>query len=123
MSSIASTDAGVATEGTPKIRLKLSLRMARLAAHKTAGEAATAVGKSRQAVSAWERLDESAPVPDATDLAKLAKFYGTTSEAIRRGGDTIGRYQPGDSGMSMANVREDAGFKALLADPKNSAPL
>jgi transcriptional regulator with XRE-family HTH domain len=72
----------LAPEVTPKLRLKLALRAARDAARKTAQEAADAVGKSRQAISAWERLDESAPLPDGDDFEKLAALYGLTPREL-----------------------------------------
>jgi transcriptional regulator with XRE-family HTH domain len=89
------------SEESPKIRRKRALRMARVAAGKSVQEAAAAVGKSRQAYSAWERLEESAPVPDDGDLAVLAPLFGVPLAQLQSG-EWITRYAPGSSEMQTA---------------------
>ena len=63
-----------------------------------------------------------------TDYAALLAYVGQTSECVGQ----IAKLLRVPSGLTVPmlkvdptwdKVREDAGFKALLADPKNSAPL
>lgn len=63
-----------------------------------------------------------------TDYAALLAYVGRTSECVQQ----IAKLLHEPSGLTVPmlkvdpawdSVREDAGFKALLADPKNSAPL
>lgn len=79
--------------------------MARVAAGKSVQQAAAKVGKSRQAYSAWERLDENAPVPDDADLEKLAPYFGIPLAQLQSG-EWITRYVPGDEEVAVAGVRE-----------------
>lgn len=107
--------AAKASEESPKIRRKRALRMARVSAGKSVQEAAAAVGKSRQAYSAWERLEESAPVPDDVDLAVLAPFFGIPLEQLQSG-EWITRYVPPDNFVSVAPEGAPGG-------PWKAAPL
>jgi transcriptional regulator with XRE-family HTH domain len=94
----------------PKLRLKRNLRAFRIKAGKTVVEAAEAVGKSRQAVTAWERFSPSEPVPDDRELELLAALYGTSSLSLRSS-----RVVRGDSELeeTVASLLESAGFDVV----------
>jgi hypothetical protein len=61
-------------------------------------------------------------------LAKIHAYFGQKRECV----ELLSKLLRVPSGITVPmlrvepewdNVREDAGFKALLADPKNDAPL
>ncbi len=99
-------------------------------------EALVRLGRADEAVTAARRAVES--IPEATELAGRMRLEGQLAGVCAQAGrakeclELLARVLRFPSGLTVPmlrveprwdRVREEAGFKALLADPKNSAPL
>jgi transcriptional regulator with XRE-family HTH domain len=102
----------------PRLQLKRNLRTARLASGVSVVDAAGAVEKSRQAVTAWERFELGEPVPDDRDLAILASLYGTSVPSLRTGNSTLAQ---SEAAFRVASRLRRAGYLTELNPAINAA--
>ena len=108
--------------GLPANDSRLAIAYARL------GQVDEAIAKARAQVEAMPAVSLGRRWTREIELAEVYAFLRRKSDCI----ELLAKLLRVPSGLTVPmlkvdatwdNVREDAAFKALLADPKNSAPL